>query len=140
VIEAEIWNMRDHSPIQIALAPGYHTTDMYPCAPLNLQEININCKGILTKCCHLSAHTKNDDHRDEIGNLNKISLRAAYHLLVEENKQFVVDKTAHLHKGNIQDSDFFHCWYCSLYYKKVDWLKEVEGHPWAKLFWEPAIE
>ncbi|MFC1996049.1 radical SAM protein [Chloroflexota bacterium] len=140
MVEAEIRVLRDNSPIRIAMAPGYHTTDMFPCAPLNLQEINIDCHGFLTKCCHLSGYSKHLKQVDLIGDLHDISLSEAYNLLVEENRRHIQVKTRNLKENNLHDSDFFTCWYCSLYYNKVGWLKEIQDHPWSELIWNPGID
>ena len=65
-------------------------------------------------------------------------------LLAGENGGFQAKKMAHLADGSFKDSDFFHCWYCSLNYRKVDWLKEYKDNPWVDLIWErsddPGIE
>ena len=131
VVEAEIWNLRKQSAIPIAMAPGFHTTDLFPCAPLHLQELNVDCHGNLTKCCHLSGHGDGARQEDVIGNLSSIGFTEAYHQLVRENEQFHAAKIAHLANGTFKDSDFFPCWYCSLYYQKVDWLKKYEDHAWV---------
>jgi MoaA/NifB/PqqE/SkfB family radical SAM enzyme len=133
VVEAEIGELRRQYPIPIAMAPGYYTTELFPCAPLRLQEFNIDCHGHLTKCCHLSGHGSGVGQGDVIGNLNDMGFTEAYRQLVQENEQFRRAKREHLTDGTFQDSDFFPCWYCSLYYRKVDWLQALDGHPWSKL-------
>lgn len=140
LVEAEIWQLRQKYPIRIAIAPGYHTTNLFPCAPLHLQEINIDCHGNLTKCCHLSGQCDGMEQGDIIGNLKQMSFSEAYQRLVQENEQFHQKKKAHLASGTFQDADFFPCWYCSNYYRKVDWLKTVKDHPWANLIWEGPVE
>jgi MoaA/NifB/PqqE/SkfB family radical SAM enzyme len=132
-VEAEIWKLRDNYPISIAMAPGHHTTDLFPCAPLQLREVNIDCHGNLTKCCHLSGHGKGVGQGDVIGSLSEMSFTAAYRQLVQENEKFHQSKLRHQASGMFTDSDFFPCWYCSLHYQKVDWLKQVADHPWARL-------
>ena len=132
-VEAEIWELRRQYNGAITMGPGYHTTDLFPCAPLQMQEVNIDCLGNLTKCCHLSSHGGDAGQGDVIGNLNEMSFTTAYHQLVQENEQFRVQKRQHLSSPTFQDSDFFPCWYCSLHYKKVEWLKNVADHPWSGL-------
>jgi MoaA/NifB/PqqE/SkfB family radical SAM enzyme len=139
-VEAEIWHLRDTYSIPIAMAPGYHTTNLFPCGPLKVQELNIDCQGNLTRCCHLSSHGDGVGQGDVIGNLSEMSFTEAYQRLVQENEQFHQKKLAHLAGGRFRDSDFFPCWYCSLYYRKVDWLKEVEDHPWAELMRDRLTE
>lgn len=131
-VEAEIWRLKKQASLPVAMAPGYHTTDLFPCAPLNLQELNIDCHGNLTKCCHLSGHGAGVGQGDVIGNLNQLSFGEAYQLLVQENEQFRQEKLKQLFNNGLQDSDFFPCWYCSVKYQKVDWLKAIPDHPWAR--------
>ena len=131
LIEAEIRNLRRKYPLPIAMGPGYHTTDLFPCAPLQMQEMNVDCHGNLTKCCHLSGHGDEVGQGDVIGYLGELSFGEATRLLTQENEGFHREKTSHLSNGSFRDSDFFSCWYCSLHYRKVAWLREIHDHPWA---------
>lgn len=130
-VEAAIADLRRTHSLPISLGPGYFTTDLFPCAALQLQEINVDCHGNVTKCCHLSGHGAGAGQGDVAGNLRDMSFAAACQRLVEENAEFRRRKLARLAGGQFQDTDFFHCWYCSLHYHKVDWLAEHTGHPWA---------
>ena len=136
VVEAEINDLKGRHPIPIAMAPGFHTTSLFPCAPLNMNELNIDCKGNLTKCCHLSGHGAGVGQGDVIGSLWDVSFTEAFDKLVAENSHFRELKLKHMRSGEFQDSDFFPCWYCSVYYKKVEWLKSFNGHPWSELIWD----
>ena len=138
-VEAEIWHLRNQHPIRIAMGPGYHTTNLFPCTALNLQEINIDCQGNLTKCCHLSGHGDGVGQADIMGNLGHTAFSEAYQRLRQENEQFHQTKLERLANNMFQDADFFPCWYCSLYYKKVNWLKAVEDHAWADLIWDLPV-
>lgn len=140
LVEAEIAQLCQQSPIPIAMAPGYHTTDLFPCAPLRMQELNIDCHGNVTTCCHLSGHGDGVGDGDVVGNLAEISFTEAYQRIRQVQEQFRQAKLAHLADGTFQDSDFFPCWYCSLHYRKVDWLKTVAGHPWADLIWNRSAK
>ena len=138
VVESQIQDLRRIYSMPIGIAPGFYTTSLFPCAPLQMEEINIDCHGNLTKCCHLSSHGGGVGQGDVIGDLRDMSFAEAYASLVEENETFRAAKTQHLSSGSFKDTDYFPCWYCSLYYKKVDWLKRVKGNPWASLI--PARE
>ena len=115
-VDAEIEVIKQKSPIAIGQAPGYHTTSPFPCAPLQMEELNIDYRGYLTKCCHLSSHGGVVGEGDVIGNLAEVSFADAYHKLVEENETFRERKLAHLRSANVIDTDFSPCWYCSVYY------------------------
>lgn len=137
-VEAEIWQLRRKAAIPVAMAPGHHTTDLFPCAPLHMQEVNIDCHGYLTKCCHLSGHGDGMGQEDVIGNLAEISFTEAYQRLVAENTRFHQAKRARIGAGRFEDEDFFACWYCSNHYGKVGWLAGQEEHPWRDALWESA--
>lgn len=143
IVEAEIWHLRVKCPIPIAMAPGHHTTNLFPCTPLHLQEMNIDCHGNLTKCCHLSGHSESPSdgmgQGDVVGNLQEISFGAAYARLVAENEAFHQAKLARLQSNAFADTDFFPCWYCSNHYKKVDWLRRQSDHSWSTLVWPVEV-
>jgi len=132
-VEKEIRDLRRKYPLPVAMAPGYYTTELFPCAPLQGQELNVDCLGRLSKCCHLSSQGDGAGQRDVLVDLNTESLHHAYRYWTEENRQFHRRKESHFASGTFVDTDFFPCWYCSLYYRKVDWLRETDNRPWAGL-------
>ena len=119
ILEAEIWQLRRKYSVPIEMAPGHYSTDLFPCAPLQMQEVNIDCRGNLSKCCHLSGHGDGAGQGDIIGNLLDMSFTDAYEQLRRENEAFHAAKVKHFAENGCEDTDFFPCWYCSLYYKKV---------------------
>lgn len=123
-IEDEIANLAQQAPLPVRMAPGHYTTELFPCAPLHLQEININCYGELTKCCHLSGHGAGVEQSDVIGDLAQISFGEAYARLVTENVLYRQRKEQAVQTAAWQDRDYFPCWYCSRYYGKTAWLQE----------------
>jgi MoaA/NifB/PqqE/SkfB family radical SAM enzyme len=140
-VEAEVRSLVAECPVPIVMAPGYFTTSLFPCTPLQMQEVNIDCRGNMTKCCQLSGHGEGVGQADIIGNLRDMSFARAYQQMVKENEQFREQKMRHLASGSFKETDFFPCWYCSLYYKKVDWLKQFSNHAWSGLIREiPLVE
>jgi MoaA/NifB/PqqE/SkfB family radical SAM enzyme len=134
-VEDIVWQIQKSFPIQIAMAPGYYTTNLFPCAPLQMEEFNIDWRGNVTKCCHLSSHGGDVGDEDVIGNLSEMSFSEAYERLVESNRKFHLEKLKHHSSGNFKDSDYFPCWYCENYFKKVDWLKRFPKNPWSSRVW-----
>ena len=132
-VEQEIRNLQTGFDVPLVIAPGYYTTDLFPCGPLRGQDVNIDCRGNLTKCCHLSGHGEGAGQGDVIGNLAEMGFAEAWRLLVEENARFREEKERLNRQGELLDSDLFPCWYCSLYYRKVDWLRKSADHPWGRL-------
>jgi MoaA/NifB/PqqE/SkfB family radical SAM enzyme len=133
LVEAEIWRLRRAYSLPIALGPGSYTTDLFPCAALQMQELNVDCAGNLTWCCHLSGHGNGVGHGDVIVNLGEVRFAEAYRRLVHQNERFCREKRGRLSSNAWRDTDFHPCWYCSVYYGKVGWLKNVPDHPWACL-------
>ncbi len=135
--EAIILQLQKSFNIPIVMAPGHYTTNLFPCAPLQMQEINIDWQGNVTMCCHLSGHGNGTGNRDVIGNLDEMSFPEAYGLFVNLNKEFRKEKIErHSNsKREFKDSDYFPCWYCVNYFKKVDWLKEYDKNPWSRDIW-----
>ncbi|MCW5980622.1 MAG: radical SAM protein [Bryobacteraceae bacterium] len=136
--ERRIRELNAASPIPLVLAPGYHAADLFPCGPLRGDDVNVDCHGNLTKCCHLSGQEEGGGQEDVAGSLHEVSFAEAWRRLVEENARVREEKERRQREGLLLDSDYFPCWYCSLYYRKVDWLRGHPDHPWAGLMWEDA--
>jgi hypothetical protein len=74
-------------------------------------------------------------NEDIIGNLGEMTFSEAYERLVEENRKFHREKLEHHAGNNFKDSDYFPCWYCENYFKKVDWLRKFPKNPWSSRAW-----
>ena len=133
--EGIICQLQKTSSIPIVMAPGYYTTELFPCAPLQMQEINVDWRANITMCCNLSGHGEGVGNDDITGNLNEMSFSEAYGRLVQANGKFQKDKLVLHDKGKFKDSDFFPCWYCLNYFKKVDWLKKFPSNDWSRGVW-----
>lgn len=135
--EAHIWHLqRTLEAPPITMAAGHYTTDLFPCSPLNLTEVNVDCHGFLTTCCSLSGHGDGMGQNDVIANLREMSFADAFEKLKGENERFRTAKLSHLDSGQFADTDYFHCWYCTNHYRKLDWLKKMPTHPWAGQVWD----
>jgi MoaA/NifB/PqqE/SkfB family radical SAM enzyme len=57
-VEAEIWRLQSQAAVPVAMAPGYFSAaPFFPCAPLILEELNLDYQGNLTLCCQVSGHS-----------------------------------------------------------------------------------
>lgn len=131
-IEQTIFAIAQQTPLPVVMAPGYFTHDLFPCAPLNLQEININCAGEMTTCCHLSGYGDNPTRLDVMGDLARIGFDAAYARLQAENALYRRQKVSQAASDAWCETDFFPCLYCARHYGKVEgreplWLNENPG-------------
>ncbi|TLD42025.1 MAG: radical SAM domain protein [Candidatus Jettenia ecosi] len=133
--EAIIWQLQNTLHMPIVMASGYYTTDLFPCAPLKMQEISVNWRGNITACCNLSGHGEDVGNDDIIGNLHEMRFSEAYGRLVQANRKFQKDKHTLYNNGKFKDSDYFPCWYCLNYFRKVDWLSYYPENPWSSLVW-----
>lgn len=136
-LEAKIWALQEkYAPnFVVAMAPGFSTEELFPCAPLNMLECNIDCQANVTKCCHLSSHGDGVGTEDIVGNLRDMSFTAAFEKLAEANERFRQQKLEHFWRG-AAETDKLPCWYCSNYFKKLDWLKGAPAPAWHTHIWE----
>ncbi len=135
VIGNIIGKLQQSFTMPIIMAPGYYTTNLFPCSPLQLEELNVDWQGNMTLCCHLSGYTKGSTDADIIGNLDTMSFAEAHKSLIYLNKKFQQDKRERYRKGGFQDSDYFPCFYCLNYFDKVDWLKDNHESSSSSLVW-----
>ncbi len=108
--QAAIEDLQKSAPIPVGLAPGFETPDLFPCAPLHMQEMNLDWRGNITKCCHLSGYDRTG--ADVAGNLHVDSFGVALERLREANARFVRHKQARQVAGDLSPSDYAPCLYC----------------------------
>ena len=128
--EAEIRELAQSAQIPIVMAPGHQSAELFPCSPLQLLELNINCYGELTKCCHLSGHGADVGNDDVMGSLTDHPFGELYTRLVAENMHFCQSKRDYFACGHHSLTDTFPCWYCSRAYDKIGWMQAYPDHPW----------
>ena len=138
-VEREIWALQKRyaARLPVAMAPGFTAADPLPCAPLHLQEVNVDYRGYLTKCCHLSSHGAGVGTDDVVCNLAETDFREGFLKLFLQNEGFKRAKAARL-QASPSESDTSPCWYCANHFKKVDWLRNFENHPWLEHLWDAA--
>ncbi len=137
-VEAAMLSSQDDYPIAIAIAPGYYTEDLFPCAALQMKEFNIDWRGHVSLCCHLSGHGEGNDH--VAGDLDEMSFPEAYRWLSKFHEKFRQQKQTHHALGTFRDSDYFPCWYCENHFNKVDWLEKYPENPWAQVAWNSTMK
>jgi MoaA/NifB/PqqE/SkfB family radical SAM enzyme len=131
-VEAHIWGLRKRAPVPVDIAPGYFSElALFPCGPLELEEYNLDYRGNLTLCCHLSGYAGPNSGDDIMGNLHDISLGEACQRFRSRVATYLADKRACVSQGAFGELDHFPCWYCVKYLRKVhasdrfpaaDWL------------------
>lgn len=118
-VDETVWQLQRTAAVSVAMAPGYFTAELFPCAPLQMQELNIDWRGNVTKCCHLSGYGNGVGGDDIVGNLTEIGFAEALARLAEANEEFRRDKLARQASGELHEADYFPCLYCTQYFKKM---------------------
>lgn len=131
-VEAEISRLKESAPILVTMAPGYFSqSPLFPCAPLELQELNVDYRGNVTLCCHLSGYSGGESKADFMGNLSEVSLAEAVDCSRRMIAAYLTEKRAKVARREFGQLDHFPCWYCVKYLDKASWLKNFPNHAWA---------
>jgi MoaA/NifB/PqqE/SkfB family radical SAM enzyme len=118
-VESEIWRLRRSASIPVAMAAGHYSANpFFLCAPLQLQEFNVDCRGNLTLCCQLSGHSPAIP-TDIVANLGQTSLVDACARFRDRVQRYLDDKRNAVDAGDFHERDRFPCLYCIRYLGKV---------------------
>jgi MoaA/NifB/PqqE/SkfB family radical SAM enzyme len=132
-VEADIWRLQKSAPVAVGMAPGYYTPALFfPCAPLELEEYNLDYRGNLTLCCQLSGYSGGTPGTDLIGNLHEMSLAQALARFRQRVTVYLADKRDRASREELGELDYFPCWYCVKYLDKMSWITHVPQHPWIQ--------
>lgn len=131
-VEAEIRQLQTHAPLPMIMAPGYYSAEpFFPCAPLTLQEYNLDYQGRLTLCCQLSGYDGAEAGTEVVGDLHELSLAEACARFRQRVAQYLADKQARVTQGGLSEVEQFPCWYCVQSLGKTTWVAQFPHHPWA---------
>ena len=112
-VEEEIWTRRSTSTLPIGMAPGYHAdSPWFPCGPLELEEFNIDYRGNVTLCCHLSGYGNAFNGQDRAGNLAETTLGDAFDRLRATVRDYLSTKGHRIERGEFEARDHSPCLYC----------------------------
>jgi MoaA/NifB/PqqE/SkfB family radical SAM enzyme len=115
-VEAEIWRLQKMSLVPVGMAPGYFSeSPFFPCGPLELKEFNLDYRGNLTLCCHLSGHSGVNQGTDVMGNLHEVTLAEALERFHQGVAKYLADKHDRVNRGQFGALDYFPCLYCLKY-------------------------
>jgi MoaA/NifB/PqqE/SkfB family radical SAM enzyme len=119
-VESQIWRLQKTSPLPVGMAPGYYSdSPFFPCGPLELEEFNLDYRGNLTLCCHLSGYAGRNSDKDVMGNLYKTSLSEACARFRAYVATYLADKYERVRLKELSELDHFPCMYCVKYVGKV---------------------
>lgn len=111
-IDARVRSAGRAAHIPVGLAPGSYSTELFPCEPLQGNEINIDWKGNVTRCCHLSGQTHAADGSEMIGNLANAPLEALLQKLERALAEFREEKARRWECQGDEGEDRYPCEYC----------------------------
>jgi MoaA/NifB/PqqE/SkfB family radical SAM enzyme len=106
---------------QIFMAAGFYTDYYLPrCAPLSLDDLNVDYRGRLTLCCQLSNYRDGDkDGEDVVGDLKRQSLRDALQSLMGLVNQVQRERLAMAADPAQKDKLHYPCLVCIERFKKT---------------------
>jgi MoaA/NifB/PqqE/SkfB family radical SAM enzyme len=117
-VEQEIWDRRSSARLPIGMAPGYHSeSPFFPCGPLEMEEFNVDYRGNVTLCCHLSGYGAGLHGRDRAGNLADASLRECLAGLRAMVAEYKAVKRQRFERGQLEASDYSPCLYCVRHFR-----------------------
>ena len=118
-VERTIWALQETAPLPMGMAPGYfHAAPFFPCAPLELEEYNLDYRGNLTLCCHLSGLSGTNEGADVMGNLHDMSLMEACTRFQKRVAVYLADKQTRVTSAALTPEEHFPCVYCVKYMGK----------------------
>ncbi len=132
-VEAVIWARQAQASIPVGMGPGHYSeSPFFNCAPLEVEEFNLDYRGNITLCCQLSGYTGVNADADQIGNLHEVSLATACERFRQRVATYHADKRARVQAGEFGELDHFPCWYCVKYLGKIEPLILLPQHPWMR--------
>ncbi len=125
-LEMQIMTLQSVSPITVAMAPGYHTPELFPCGPLQMTEFNVDWRGNVSHCCHLSGQTPVAEGSKVVGNLGKTTFPELLERLIDANAQFRRYKFDYQRRNELTEEDYFPCDYCLKHYREADRIEDFK--------------
>jgi hypothetical protein len=84
------------------MAPRYFSeSPFFPYAPLELKEFNLDYRGNLTLCCHLSGYAGSNEEADVVGNLHSVSLAQGCERFRRRVATYLADKRECVTRGEL---------------------------------------
>jgi hypothetical protein len=119
--------------LPVAMAPGYFSESAgFRCAPLLEQEYNVDYRGNLTLCCHLSGIAGPNSQNDRFGDLKRVRLQDALSTFSRAVRTYLDQKQSSVTRGEFHALDHFPCFYCVKHQGKAEWLTSFPEDAWAK--------
>ncbi len=120
-VERDVARVMTEFRHDISMAVGFYTDYYLPrCAPLTLEDLNIDYRGRLTLCCQLSNYRDGDkDGEDVVGDLKKESLAEALGKLMDLINKVHRERLAMAVDPQQKDKLHYPCLVCLDRFKKT---------------------
>jgi hypothetical protein len=106
------------TPVHLSVGHSTHNP-LYPCRPLALRELNIDCHGSLTLCCQLSSRADNNGPAaDVICSLSGTALLEACTALTRRIADVQAARLACAREHTPDDGPYFPCEWCLRHFGK----------------------
>jgi len=131
-VERDVARVMTEFRHDISMAVGFYTDYYLPrCAPLMLEDLNIDYRGRLTLCCQLSNYRDGDeDGEDVVGDLKRESLADALGKLMDLINRVHRERLAMANDPQQKDKLHYPCLVCLDRFKKTSeqpMLVQVKG-------------
>ena len=124
--EQEIWDRRLIAAVPVGMAPGYHAeSPFFPCGPLELEEFNVDYRGNMTLCCHLSGYGDRFGGQDRAGNLADATLGECLARLQSMVRGYQATKRGRVERGELTPCDYSACLYCVRHFAGAEPLQVI---------------
>lgn len=127
-LDKELQTLQAASEFPVGFAPGGWSADLFPCSALRAQEYNLDWRGRLGLCCHLSGFA--GEEQAIAADLSTMRLAAGLDALQRLRDELRQEKQARRSAVDWRDDDNFPCWYCAKRFGAVDWIRGRPDHPW----------
>jgi MoaA/NifB/PqqE/SkfB family radical SAM enzyme len=134
-VERDVARVMTEFRHDISMAVGFYTDYYLPrCAPLMLEDLNIDYRGRLTLCCQLSNYRDGDENgEDVVGDLKRESLAEALGKLMDLVNRVHRERLAMANDPRQKDKLHYPCLVCIDRFKKTSeqpmlvQMKEMKG-------------
>ncbi len=107
---------RPSFPVKLALAPGFPDVELFPCASLRGEEFNLDWRGRLSHCCHMTGHFRESVETTTLASLTQAPggerFAEAFAELEQRRLAFRDDKTVRRAGSAWKREDELACRFC----------------------------
>jgi MoaA/NifB/PqqE/SkfB family radical SAM enzyme len=132
MIQDHVLRLRKIFRIKITLTAGYKSRDhLFACPTLTTNDLFITAADEAGFCCHLANYRGGIKGSETIANFKKACVSEAHQLVKNAVTTYKRNKIKVHNNGKLRKADYYTCWYCLKYFRKVDWMAEYPDNQWS---------